>query len=75
MCATMPPHREGEWYKTRYPVRCPVVGSYDEVASSFKFMSDCGLDGIAIGLVNYIDDMLAVKDEVLPRMERLGLRG
>ena len=53
----------------------PVVGSYDEVASSFKFMSDCGLDGIAIGLVNYIDDMPAVRDEVLPRMERLGLRG
>jgi alkanesulfonate monooxygenase SsuD/methylene tetrahydromethanopterin reductase-like flavin-dependent oxidoreductase (luciferase family) len=53
----------------------PVVGSYDEVAEAFKFMCDCGLDGMAIGLVNYIDDMPAVRDEVLPRMERLGLRG
>jgi hypothetical protein len=25
-------------------------------------------------MVNYIDDLPAVRDEVLPRMERLGLR-
>jgi alkanesulfonate monooxygenase SsuD/methylene tetrahydromethanopterin reductase-like flavin-dependent oxidoreductase (luciferase family) len=53
----------------------PVVGGYDEVAETFKFMSDAGLDGMAIGLVNYLDDLPMVRDEVLPRMARLGLRG
>lgn len=52
----------------------PVVGSYDEVARTFKRLSDAGLDGMAVGLVNYVDDLPALRDEVLPRMERLGLR-
>lgn len=52
----------------------PVVGSYDQVAQTFKRLSDAGLDGMAVGLVNYVDDFPALRDEVLPRMERLGLR-
>lgn len=52
----------------------PVLGSYDDAAESFKAMSDAGLDGMAIGLVNYIQDFPALRDEVLPRMQRLGLR-
>ena len=52
----------------------PVVGSYDEVAAEFKQMSDCGIDGMAIGLVNYISDFPVLRDEILPRLERLGLR-
>ncbi|MDO9443580.1 MAG: LLM class flavin-dependent oxidoreductase [Beijerinckiaceae bacterium] len=52
----------------------PVLGSYDDAAESFARMSEAGLDGMAIGLVNYIDDFPALRDEVLPRMQRLGLR-
>ncbi len=52
----------------------PVVGDYDEVAAQFKRMSDAGLDGMAVGLVNYIDEFPILRDEILPRMERLGLR-
>jgi alkanesulfonate monooxygenase SsuD/methylene tetrahydromethanopterin reductase-like flavin-dependent oxidoreductase (luciferase family) len=52
----------------------PVVGSYDEVANAFKVMADAGLDGMAIGLINYIDEFPHIRDEVLPRMERLGIR-
>ena len=52
----------------------PVIGSYDEVAAQFKQMSDSGLGGMAIGLVNYITEFPHLRDEVLPRMERLGLR-
>jgi alkanesulfonate monooxygenase SsuD/methylene tetrahydromethanopterin reductase-like flavin-dependent oxidoreductase (luciferase family) len=52
----------------------PVVGSYDDVAESFRRLNECGLDGMAIGLVNYIDEFPILRDEVLPRMERLGLR-
>jgi hypothetical protein len=29
---------------------------------------------MAIGLVNYVDDMTVIRDEILPRMQRLGLR-
>jgi hypothetical protein len=29
---------------------------------------------MAIGLVNYIDEFPILRDEILPRMERLGLR-
>jgi alkanesulfonate monooxygenase SsuD/methylene tetrahydromethanopterin reductase-like flavin-dependent oxidoreductase (luciferase family) len=52
----------------------PVIGSYDDAAERFKAMYDAGLNGIAIGLVNYINDFPALRDEVLPRMQRLGLR-
>lgn len=52
----------------------PVVGSYDEAAEFFKWLSECGVNGMAIGLVNYIRDFPALRDEVLPRMTRLGLR-
>jgi alkanesulfonate monooxygenase SsuD/methylene tetrahydromethanopterin reductase-like flavin-dependent oxidoreductase (luciferase family) len=51
-----------------------VLGSPDTVVQKFKELSDAGLDGMAIGLVNYIDDFPLLRDEVLPRMERAGLR-
>lgn len=53
----------------------PVVGSYDEVVETFRKISEAGIDGMAVGLVNYIDDLPALRDEIIPRMERLGLRG
>lgn len=52
----------------------PFVGSYDDIVETFSRMSDARLDGLALGMVNYIDDLPAFRDEVLPRMERLGLR-
>ncbi len=52
----------------------PVIGSYDQCAQTFKRLSDAGLTGMAIGLVNYALDMPGVRDELLPRMKRLGLR-
>ena len=52
----------------------PVIGDPDTVAATFKSLSDAGLDGMAIGFVNYLNDFPLFRDEVLPRMERLGLR-
>ncbi len=52
----------------------PVIGSYDNVAQTFKNLSDAGLNGMALGLVNYVEDGAVLRDEILPRMERLGLR-
>ena len=33
-----------------------------------------GLDGLALGMINYVNDFPAIRDELLPRMERVGLR-
>lgn len=52
----------------------PVIGTPDEVAQTFVRLSEAGLDGMAFSLVNYLDDLPILRDEVLPRMERLGLR-
>jgi alkanesulfonate monooxygenase SsuD/methylene tetrahydromethanopterin reductase-like flavin-dependent oxidoreductase (luciferase family) len=52
----------------------PVVGSPDRVATTFKTLSDAGLDGMAIAFVNYLDDLPFFCEHVLPRLERLGLR-
>jgi dimethylsulfone monooxygenase len=52
----------------------PVIGSYDQVAEKFFRMSQAGLDGMAVILVNYVDEMPIVRDEVLPRLERLKIR-
>jgi FMNH2-dependent dimethyl sulfone monooxygenase len=52
----------------------PVIGSYDEVAEKFLRLSEAGLDGMALILVNYVREMPALRDEVLPRLERLKLR-
>ncbi len=52
----------------------PVVGSYDDIAELYQRMSQAGLDGMAVGLVNYITEFPHLRDGVLPRMERLGLR-
>jgi FMNH2-dependent dimethyl sulfone monooxygenase len=52
----------------------PVIGSYDDAAATLKRLAEAGLDGMAVGLVNYIRDMPMLRDEILPRLERLGLR-
>ena len=51
-----------------------VKGDPDEVAQTYKRMSDAGLDGMATALVHFLDDLPILRDEVLPRMERLGIR-
>jgi len=52
----------------------PIVGSPDYVAQVLCRLSDAGLDGMAFGLINYIDELPLLRDELLPRMVRLGLR-
>lgn len=52
----------------------PVIGSFDDAAQTFKRLADAGMNGMAIGLVNYVQEMPYLRDELLPRMARLGLR-
>jgi len=52
----------------------PVVGDPDGVAAELAKISSLGFAGVAAGLVNYLDEFPYIRDEVLPRLERLGLR-
>ena len=52
----------------------PIVGDPDFVANQLADLSKAGLTGVGISLVNYIDELPFFCDEVLPRLERMGVR-
>jgi alkanesulfonate monooxygenase SsuD/methylene tetrahydromethanopterin reductase-like flavin-dependent oxidoreductase (luciferase family) len=52
----------------------PIVGDPDYVAAQIADLSKAGLTGIAISLVNYINELPYFCDEVLGRLQRMGLR-
>jgi FMNH2-dependent dimethyl sulfone monooxygenase len=51
-----------------------IVGDADRVANTLVELNSAGLNGMAISFINYLDEMPFFCDEVLPRLERLGLR-
>jgi alkanesulfonate monooxygenase SsuD/methylene tetrahydromethanopterin reductase-like flavin-dependent oxidoreductase (luciferase family) len=52
----------------------PFVGTPDKVADELAGLARAGLRGIAVSFVNYLNELPFVCAEVLPRLERLGLR-
>ena len=52
----------------------PIIGDPDTVAQALIELSRAGLTGIAVSLVNYADELPYFAAEVLPRLERVGLR-
>jgi dimethylsulfone monooxygenase len=52
----------------------PIVGNPDQVAAQLADLCKAGLTGIAVSLVNYIDELPYFCDEVMGRLERMGLR-
>jgi alkanesulfonate monooxygenase SsuD/methylene tetrahydromethanopterin reductase-like flavin-dependent oxidoreductase (luciferase family) len=52
----------------------PIIGDPDHVARELIALSEAGLTGIAVSLVNYADELPYLCDEVLPRLARVGLR-
>ncbi len=52
----------------------PLIGDPDMVAAELAAISAAGFDGIAISFINYLDELPFFRAEVLPRLERLGLR-
>jgi len=52
----------------------PIVGDPDYVAAQLADLSKAGLTGIAISLVNYIAELPYFCDEVIGRLQRVGLR-
>jgi alkanesulfonate monooxygenase SsuD/methylene tetrahydromethanopterin reductase-like flavin-dependent oxidoreductase (luciferase family) len=52
----------------------PIVGDPDHVAQTLAELSRAGLSGIGISFVNYAKELPFFAAEVLPRLERLGVR-
>jgi alkanesulfonate monooxygenase SsuD/methylene tetrahydromethanopterin reductase-like flavin-dependent oxidoreductase (luciferase family) len=52
----------------------PIVGDPDEVAATMKRLSDSGINALAMGFTNYLEHFPYFRDEVLPRLARMGLR-
>jgi alkanesulfonate monooxygenase SsuD/methylene tetrahydromethanopterin reductase-like flavin-dependent oxidoreductase (luciferase family) len=50
------------------------VGDPDAVAREFSRLRAAGLDGLAINFVDYLEELPYFAAEVLPRLDRLGLR-
>jgi hypothetical protein len=57
--------RQHGCYKCRDP---------DHVAKTMAELSQAGLTGMGISLINYLDELPFFCDEVLPRLERMGVR-
>ena len=51
-----------------------MVGSPDDVAGHLARLSAAGFDGIGFSFVNFANEFPYFRTEVLPRLERLGLR-
>jgi alkanesulfonate monooxygenase SsuD/methylene tetrahydromethanopterin reductase-like flavin-dependent oxidoreductase (luciferase family) len=51
-----------------------VIGDPDVVAQELVRLRSAGLDGLALNFVDYLQELPHFAAEVLPRLERLGLR-
>jgi alkanesulfonate monooxygenase SsuD/methylene tetrahydromethanopterin reductase-like flavin-dependent oxidoreductase (luciferase family) len=61
-------------YDGAYPGSYPFVGSPDDVAAEMAAMSATGLAGCTVAFVDYLKEIPFFVQEVLPRLERLGVR-
>ncbi len=67
-CAT------GKSFHGAYPGAYPFVGTPDDIAAEMAQMSAAGLAGASVAFVDYLQEIPFFIQEVLPRLERLGLR-
>ncbi len=51
-----------------------IVGAPDDVAERLRWISELGFDGLGINFVNFVDELPYFCAEVLPRLEKMGLR-
>ena len=64
----------GKGYEGTYPGSYPFVGTPDDVAAEMARMSEAGLVGSTVAFLDYLKEIPYFIAEVLPRLERLGLR-
>ena len=70
-----PPARPGgPTYPGSYPGSYCFVGTPDDIAAEMTQMHAMGLSGTSIAFLNYLTEMPYFLQEVLPRLQRAGLR-
>jgi alkanesulfonate monooxygenase SsuD/methylene tetrahydromethanopterin reductase-like flavin-dependent oxidoreductase (luciferase family) len=52
----------------------PIVGDPDQVAGELAQLAQAGFTGLGVSLVNYAEELPYFCAEVLPRLQRMGLR-
>jgi len=52
----------------------PMIGTPDDIADQLVGLSEAGLSGIGVSFINYLNELPYFCEEVLPRLERKGLR-
>jgi FMNH2-dependent dimethyl sulfone monooxygenase len=58
-----------------YPGSYPLIGTPDDIAEEIARMSAAGLAGTSVAFLDYLKEIPYFIQEVLPRLERIGLRG
>ena len=66
--------KKREYFASRAIGGYPFVGTPDRIAQEFADLSRGGVRGIAFSMVNYLNELPLFRDEVLPRLERMGVR-
>jgi dimethylsulfone monooxygenase len=61
-------------YAGIFPGMYPLVGAPDDLVEEFRRLESIGAAGSALVFLNYLEEMPYFLEEVLPRMERAGLR-
>jgi len=51
-----------------------IRGTPDRVAQEVRRLHDAGFSGLAVGFVNYLQELPYFVQEVIPRLERMGIR-
>lgn len=64
----------GERYSGHFPGTHLAIGTPDEAAQSILQLSQMGISGAAMVFLNFLQELPYFIQEVMPRLERLGLR-
>jgi alkanesulfonate monooxygenase SsuD/methylene tetrahydromethanopterin reductase-like flavin-dependent oxidoreductase (luciferase family) len=64
----------GKRYDGAYPGAFPLVGTPDDIAADMEQMCEMGLSGTSVAFLDYLKEIPFFVQEVLPRLQRLGLR-
>lgn len=64
----------GKKFDGAYPGAFPLVGTPDDVASELAALSAAGFAGTSVAFLDYLKEIPYFIAEVLPRLERMGLR-
>jgi alkanesulfonate monooxygenase SsuD/methylene tetrahydromethanopterin reductase-like flavin-dependent oxidoreductase (luciferase family) len=66
--------KKREYFASRAIGGYPFVGTPDRIAGQLAELSGGGIRGVAFSLINYLAELPYLRDELLPRLERLGVR-